>query len=184
MYVDFLVHPEMVGNAMTFIANVQVAFAKELSPLISSNHPGYSFQHAVLIKGNILIRNDSAIMIDPLMYREQVAPYDELVLNAMGGGGVHSCGKIDFNIPEILDLPSISCFDFGQSYLNDMTNVYPLAAGKKIPLIRVRPSRELLLSAKLREYYPTGVSLVYDASTYEEACYVSKEYSKIYGSNF
>ena len=184
VYADFLVNPEMLGKAMSFIANVQVSFARELSPLISSNHPGFSFQHAFLIKGSILIRDDSAIMIGPKMYREQVAPHDEFVLSAMGGGGVHSCGKIDFNISEIFDLPSISCFDFGQSYLNDMANVYPLAAEKKIPLVRVRPSRELLLSAKLRKHYPTGVSLAYDASSYEEACHVSKEYSNIYGSNF
>ena len=184
VYLDFLEKPEMVDHALSFIAHVQVAFAKELSPLISSNHPGYSFQHAVLIKGNILIRNDSTIMIDPLMYREQVAPHDEFVLKSMHGGGIHSCGRIDYLIPEIFDLPSISCFDFGQSYLNDMTSVYPMAVTKKIPLIRVRPARELLLSDKLREYYPTGVSLVYDASSYEEACYVSKEYSNMYGSNF
>ena len=184
VYMDFLVNPAMVADALSLIADTQIAFAEKLSPLIPSNHRGYSFQHAVLIKGGILIRNDSAIMIDPLMYREQVAPYDEYVLKSMGGGGVHSCGKIDFNIPEIFDLPSITCFDFGQSYLNDLSVVYPMAARKKIPLIRIRPSRELLLSPKLREYYPTGVSLVYDASSFEEACYVSKTYSNIYGSNF
>ena len=184
VYMDFLLNPEMVGNALSLIANVQVDFARKLTTLISSNYPGYSFQHAVLIKGNILIRNDSAIMIDSLMYREQVVPHDEFVLNAMNGGGVHSCGRIDFNVPEILDLPSISCFDFGQSYLNDVASAYALATGKKIPLLRIRPGRELLLSPKLREYYPTGVSLVYDASSYEEACYVSKEYSNMYGSNF
>jgi hypothetical protein len=184
VYMDFLVNPEMTDKALSFIANIQVAFAKALSPLVSSNYAGYSFQHAVLIKGNILIRNDSAIMIDSEMYREQVAPCDEFVLNAMGGGGVHSCGRIDFNIPEILNLPSISCFDFGQSYLNDVASVYALAAEKKIPLIRIRPDRELLLSTKLREYYPTGVSLVYEASSYEEACHVSKKYSNMYGSNF
>lgn len=184
IYMDFLINPELVDKALSLIADIQVRFANELDPLISSNHPGYSFQHNVLIKGNILIRNDSAIMIDPLMYRNQVAPYDELVLRSMGGGGIHSCGKIDFNIPKILDLPSITCFDFGQSYLNDMARVYSMAAGKRIPLTRIRPTRELLLSTKLREYYPTGVSLVYDASSYEEACYVSKEYRKMYGSNW
>ena len=184
VYADFLVSPEMVGSALSLIANVQVSFARSLMPFVTSNHSGYSFQHAVLIKGNLLIRNDSAIMIDSGMYREQVAPHDEFVLKSMGGGGVHSCGRIDFNIPEILELPSIACFDFGQSYLNDMASVYPLAVEKKIPLIRVRPDRELLLSSRLREFYPTGVSLVYEASSYEEACFVSKEYSNMYGSNF
>lgn len=184
MYADFLLNPGRVERALSLIANTQIGFAESLLPFVTSNHPGYSFQHAVLIKGNILIRNDSAILIDRLMYREQIASHDETVLKAMGGGGVHSCGKIDFNVPEILDLPSITCFDFGQSYLNDITGIFPAAAVKEIPFVRIRPARELLLSDKLRAYYPTGVSLVYDASSYEEACYVSKAYSNIYGSNF
>ena len=183
VYSDFLLNPELVGDALSFIANVQVALARALTPFVTSNHRGYSFQHAVMIKGNILIRNDSAIMIDSEMYRDQVAPFDEWVLNAMGGGGVHSCGRIDFNIPEILNLPSISCFDFGQSYLNDLSTVYPLAAEKKVPLLRIRLSRELLLSPKLYKYFPTGVSLVYEAGSFEEACYISKTYSNLYGSN-
>jgi hypothetical protein len=130
----------------------------------------------VAIKGNILIRNDSAIMISPEMYAEQVAQHDEFVLKEMGGGGIHSCGKIDFNIPEIFKNPFIRCFDFGQSYLNDVDSVYTLAKDKKIPLLRFRPGKDELLSGKIKERFPTGVSLVYEASSLEEAAFISKKY--------
>jgi hypothetical protein len=184
VYIDFMINPELVDQSLSLIASTQIQYAQKLLRYITNNYPGYSFQHNVLIKGNILIRDDSAIMISPEIYRNQVAYYDEWVLKSMQGGGIHSCGKIDFNIPEMLNLPSVKCFDFGQSHLNRLDNVYSLSMEKHIPLIRIRPSREQLLSGRMKEIYPTGVSLVYDALSYEDACYVSKEYTNMYGSNW
>jgi hypothetical protein len=144
--------------------------------MISDGSDGFSNQHAVGVKGNILIRNDSAIMISPEMYANQIAHFDEFVLKEFGGGGVHSCGKIDFNIPAIFEVNSLSCFDFGQSYLNDLDSAYALAKEKKIPLLRIRPDREELLSGEVLRKFPTGVSLVYDAVSYEDAVEVCNKY--------
>ncbi len=138
----------------------------------------------MLVKGNILIRDDTAIMVSPDMYKSQIARFDEYVLNAMGGGGIHSYGKIDLSVAKIFTLTSLRCFDLGQSYLNDMDRIYGLSREKQLPLIRVRPSRELLLSGRIKDHYRTGVPLVYDAPSFEEACHVSKEYSNLYGSNW
>jgi hypothetical protein len=176
IYTDFILDPGMIDNGLKIMAEAQAGFAKRLQKYTTDGKEGYSHQHAVAVKGNILIRNDSAIMISPEMYAGQVAHHDEYVLNALGGGGIHSCGKIDFNIPEIFKLDSIRCFDFGQSYLNDVDSVYPLAREKKIPLLRIRPQKEELLSGKIQERFPTGVSLVYEAASFEEAVFVSKKY--------
>jgi hypothetical protein len=176
VYEDFITDPEMVDKGLRLIALAQVGFARHLQQFTSDGPKNYAHQHAVTIKGNILIRNDSAIMISPDMYAEQVSPHDEFVLKEMGGGGIHSCGKIDFNIPEIFSLPSIQCFDFGQSYLNDLDPVYKLAAEKKIPLIRIRADRDELLSGSIMKRFPTGVSLVYEAGSFEEAQYIAENF--------
>jgi len=176
IYEDFILEPERTDLALQRIAQAQAGFATHLQPFTTDGTEGFSRQHATVIKGNILIRNDSAIMISPEMYSVQVAPHDEFVLREMGGGGVHSCGKIDFNVPEIFRLPSIQCFDFGQSYLNDLEPVYELAKEKKIPLIRIRADREELLSGSIMKRFPTGVSLVYEAASFEEAQYVAEYY--------
>ncbi len=178
IYTDFILDPEMVDKGLRLMAEAQVGFAKHLRTYTTGGHDGYSYQHAVAVKGNILIRNDSAIMVSPEMYAGQLAPHDEFVLNEMGGGGIHSCGKIDFNIPEILRLNSIRSFDFGQSYLNDVDAIYPLAREKKIPLLRIRPGKEELLSGKIMERFPTGVLLGYEASSFEEAKSVAKSYER------
>jgi hypothetical protein len=169
VYEYFITDPEMTDKALRLMATAQVGFAKHLQQFTTDGPVNYAHQHATVIRGNILIRNDSAIMISPDMYSEQVAPHDEFVLKSMGGGGIHSCGKIDFNIPEIFRLPSIRCFDFGQSYLNDLEPVYTLAKEKKIPLIRIRADRDELLSGSIMKRFPTGVSLVYEAGSFEEA---------------
>lgn len=176
IYEDFIMNPEMVEKGLHLMAQAQLGLAKNIQQYTTEKEDGFSHQHAVLIKGNILIRNDSAIMISPDMYAAQVAHHDEFVLNGMSGGAVHSCGKIDFNVPEILKLASLKSFDFGQSYLNDLDPIYPIAREHKIPLIRIRPSKAEILSGEIQEKYPTGVSLVYDATSFEEAQFIAKNY--------
>lgn len=177
LFTDFITNPEIVHDLLNLMSTAQIGLAKHLQQF-TSNHPeGFSFQHAMLIKGNILIRDDSVIMISPEMYREQVAVHDEKVLNAMEGGGIHSCGKIDYCLKEILKLPSIKCFDFGQSYLNDVEGSYSMAKERKIPLIRVQVSKKDLIDAKVKDLYPTGISLIYPAVSYEEAKEVNALYT-------
>jgi hypothetical protein len=181
LYEDFIMEPEMVENGLQLMARAQSGFAKHLRQFVTDGPEGYSHQHAAMIPGNILIRNDSAIMISPEMYAGQVALHDEYVLHESGGGGVHSCGKIDFNIPEIFRLPSLTCFDFGQSYMNNIEEVYGLALAAEISLIRLRLSREELLAGNLMERFPTGVTLVYDAVSFDDAKNMIKLYKNIYG---
>ncbi len=176
VYEDFIVEPENVENGLRLIAQAQVGFAKYLQQFTTEGPGNYAHQHAATIPGHILIRNDSAIMISPEMYAEQVAQHDEYVLKEMGGGGIHSCGKIDFNLPEIFKVPSILCYDFGQSYLNDLEPVYILAKEKKIPLIRIRADRDELLTGSIMKRFPTGVSLVYEATSFEDAQFVTKNF--------
>ena len=176
IYSDFVLDPEAVDNGLRLMAEAQIGFARYLHQFTTESHEGFSHQHAVTINGNILIRNDSAIMISPEMYASQVAPFDELVLKELGGGGVHSCGKIDYNVPEIFKLNSLKCFDFGQSYLNEVDSIYPMAREKRIPLLRYRPTREELISATILKRFPTGVSLVYEASSFEDAVFVTNIY--------
>jgi hypothetical protein len=176
IFSDFILNPELVDKGLRLMANVQVGFAKYLMQFTTDGPENYSHQHAFTIKGNILIRNDSAIMVSPEIYARQVAPHDEFVLHEMNGGGIHSCGKIDFIAPEILRLPSIKCLDFGESWLNELDDIYYLASKRKIPLTRIRVNKNDLLSGKIYDKYPTGVSLNYNASSFEEAQFIRKSF--------
>lgn len=60
------------------------------------NDPVAMMQNRLLgsvVPGRLLIRNDSAIMLSPQMYAEQVRPHDQRLLLAVGGGSQHFCGN-------------------------------------------------------------------------------------------
>lgn len=143
--------------------------------------PGGDFthQHGFLVRGGILVRCDSAVMICSELYRDVVAEADEVVLAASGGGGLHSCGRVAHVVQAMLELPSIQCFDFGQSELNPMDELYALAREKRIPFLRVLAAPEELMSGSILKRFPTGVSLRCPVGSLDEARQVFRQYTSI-----
>jgi hypothetical protein len=176
IYVDLYNDSDLIAKALDTIARAQIGFAKHLSSYTNDSSDGFSHQHATVIGGHILIRNDSTINISPAMYHEHIAPYDEMVLSGLGGGGIHSCGKTEHNVDEFFALPSIRCLDLGQSYLNDIDTIYAKARQRKIALVRIRATREELVTGSIMERFSTGVSLVYEAKSLADAQAVMDAY--------
>jgi hypothetical protein len=159
--------PKAVETGLHAMATAQIGAARHLAALVRDGPHGYSHQHAVMIKGNVLLRADTAIMLSPPMYREQVAPHDERVLRELGGGGIHSCGCIQHLAGEFLRLPTLRSLDLGQPELNDVVALYTRARERSISLLRVAVSEDDLLDGRLRERFPTGVVLVHHADSFE-----------------
>jgi len=178
VFESLVLDAELVERALAAVAASQVALAKRLAPLLTDGPEGFSHQHATTIKGDVLLRNDSVLMMSPEMYREQVAPHDARVLRELGGGGIHSCGCVGRHLPAILEVEGLRCFDFGQSELNDVDQSYALAAVRRVPLVRVAATEEDLVTGRVLERYPTGVSLVFRASSWAEAARVMEAYRR------
>ena len=160
VFLQLVTEPDAVDQALATLARAQVHLARHLSRWVTDGPPGYCHQHAVRLKGNLLLRNDSCIMVSAEMYCRQIAPHDERVLRDLGGGGVHCCGDFGHLVNEFLALPSIQSLDFGQSEMNDVDAIYARAAKKKTALIRVAVSEEDLVSGKAAERFPTGVVFI------------------------
>jgi hypothetical protein len=169
LFVEMVDSPEDVKTALEGAATIQAGCRNLFSPYTTDNKDGYSYQHGFMIKGNILVRNDTAVMISPDLYESIVSPADELVLKQCSGGGIHSCGKFDQLIPSFFQLDSISSIDFGESYMNDVDAIYKEAVKKRVPLVRVQPTAEELTSGSIHKRFPTGVSLLYHAESPAEA---------------
>lgn len=169
LLVELLENPQLAARAFMRAAELQLACARLLAPFTSDGPEGFSHQHGFLVKGQILIRCDSAVMISPELYRDLVAPADEFVLSELGGGGLHSCGRIGHAVPEMLKLPSLASFDFGQSSMNDVDSLYSLARERRIPFLRVEADKEELSNGSILRRFPTGVSLHCRVESLEEA---------------
>lgn len=160
-FMQLIEAPEMTDAALGTLAQAQINLFKHLSKWTSERHPGYCHQHGVMLKGNILIRNDSCVMMSGPMYQQQVAPHDQAVLEACGGGAVHSCGNVGHLVPHYLRLPGLRSLDLGQSELNDMAWLYEQATQQQVPLIRVAVTADQITSGQARQMYPTGAVLIF-----------------------
>jgi hypothetical protein len=169
LYFDLRQDPDLVADALTKTAAAQIGFARHLSPYLTDGADGWTHQHGFVIRGPVLLRVDSAIMISPAMYREQIAPHDERVLRELGGGGLHSCGDIRHHAGTYLNLPSLQCLDLGQPHLNDLDRLYASARDRRVPLLRVAVSEDELTSGSVLRRFPTGVSLLHAAKSLEDA---------------
>ena len=179
LFLDFHDRPELVSHALAMAAQAQIGFARHLEPHLRDGPSGFAHQHATAIRGSIMIRDDSAILMSPELYRERVAPHDEAVLHAMGGGGIHSCGTIDRHVEAFLDLPSVQCLDPGQPHLNDLDALYARARERGVALTRLRVDERELVSRRVLERFPTGASLVYQATSFGEAQRVANAYGAV-----
>ncbi len=160
VFLQMITEPDRVQAALRVLASAQVEVARHLQRWTHDDPPGFCHQHAVALKGNILLRNDSCIMVSAKMYRDQIAPHDERVLQAMGGGGIHSCGDFAHLVDQYLALPSLRSLDFGQSEQNNVDGIYQRARSRKVSLVRVAVSEEELASGQAAERFPTGVVLI------------------------
>jgi hypothetical protein len=178
VFLDFCTDPDRVRAALETLAAAQIGFARHLALWLTDGPQGWSHQHGFTIPGCILVRVDTAIMLSPQMYREQVKPHDERVLRELGGGGLHSCGKVDHLASEFLTLASGRCLDLGQPLLNDMDALYRLAREHRVPLLRVSVSEAELTSGAVFRRFPTGVSLLHAASSVDEARRIMAAYRR------
>jgi hypothetical protein len=178
LFAELYTEEDLIHQALQAMATAQIGFAQHLEPYLSDGSDRFSYQHATMIKGRILLRNDTVIMMLPEMYCRLVAPHDERVLRELGGGGVHSCGQVDAHLPAFLELPSLRCLDLGQPELNDVDTLYSQLKRRRTPLTRLKVSRDDLITARIMDRFPTGISLLYEADSVLDAKETLKAYLK------
>jgi hypothetical protein len=170
VFLELAIAAEAVDRAMETLATAQIGLARYFQQWTSEPDDAYCHQHAVMLKGRILLRNDSSIMVSAPMYRDQIAPHDERVLRELGGGGIHCCGAVGHLVEQWLQLPSIRSLDLGQPELNDQDAIYAQAAEKRVSLIRLAVSAAEVESGAARTRFPTGAVLIHRAKDFQSAC--------------
>ncbi|HUS73092.1 MAG TPA: hypothetical protein VMY06_08500 [Sedimentisphaerales bacterium] len=66
------------------------------------------------------------------------------------------------------------------SDMNNTNAIYDKARQHKVPLIRIRVPEQELLTGRILNKFPTGVTLVHDAGSLEEARRIMQAYRKTY----
>ncbi len=134
IYIALFEEEDLVHEAMTFMTDVYLTFAKKWLAIFKPFDADHHVEWGLLHRGNAIIRNDAIMNISGDMYGEFVKPYDQRILNEIGGG-VHFCGRGDHYIDEVGSMENLSCLNMSQPHLNDMAKIYAAIIDKGVPII-------------------------------------------------
>jgi hypothetical protein len=96
------------------------------------------------IKGGIMLRDDTPVMLSPDHYEEFVKPYDQDLLDEFGGC-IHYCGKGDRFISSMCRSRNLYGINASQPELNDVDLLIESAQANRLVLLGLR-----------EEYLPAG----------------------------
>lgn len=170
IYVDVYDHTDLIRALLEKVTDQMLRAFEAWRPYVRTGiGEGFCYQHNVAVKGNILIRDDSMILISPAMYRELVQPFDQQITDAVGGGGVHFCGKGQHQIENLLTIETCHSIDMGQPEMNDMDWIYSQAAPSQVALTRLQIPEQVLVASTISDRFPTGANLICHVQTVEQA---------------
>ena len=121
-------HPQLLSEFLSLISETYIAVFNAIQPSVSeqSDDRDFIYLHWGLVKGHALLKNDTSIMLSPEQYNELVKAHDQRILDAVDGGGIHSCGDFGQLVDPYLSIDTLKCLDIGQSYLLDIAKWYPI----------------------------------------------------------
>lgn len=125
------------------------AWHAEFPPFDETHRVDWGWLH----RGHGLIREDTSTNISPALYEEFVFPEDARILEELGGGAIHFCGKGDHLMPIFDQLPDFYALNLSQPEMNDMETVYDLS---------IRKGRVIfgLANAEVRRCEDAGIDLM------------------------
>ena len=179
IFIGLIDQPELVTALMQKVADTMLEVEKLYRPYARDRlEPFANTQHVYNIPGRWLLRNDSSILMSPRNYRDFVAPMDARLLKAVGGGSLHFCGKGQHLIEPMLEISEVQGLDFGQSKMMDIDRIYSRCRRRNVTITNHIPPREQLIDGTVRRHFPTGIVLVYETESINDACEVVQGYQR------
>ena len=89
----------------------------------------------MLHRGRIMVRNDAATNLSPAMYEDFVRPCDQRLLDELGGGAIHFCGRGDHLIAKLSQLSGLHAINTTQPALNNVETIFANTIDRQINLL-------------------------------------------------
>ena len=134
LFTALIDNPELIKKLLQLITDTYLAFMQQWQEYVPF-HQEYAFHWSMLHKGNIMLRDDSAMNLSPEMFDEFIRPYDQKLLSQFGGGAIHFCGKGDHFISKMTQMNGLYAINLSQPEYNDMEIIYKNTVDKGIKLI-------------------------------------------------
>jgi hypothetical protein len=133
LFMDLFDSPELVHTLLKLITDTYSTFMRETEKVLPLYH-GTTVHWGGLMRGKIMLRDDSAMNLSPEMFREFIAPYDQQLLDEFDGGAIHFCGRGDHYIDQIGTMRKAWCVQMSQPHYNNMETIWQHTVDKDLRL--------------------------------------------------
>jgi len=127
--------PDLVHTMLELITETYIAFMGAWQAVVPPPSDGRAVHWAMMHRGAIMIRDDSAMNLSPAMVDEFCLPYYRKLLDALGGGALHFCGRGDHHISSFGRVSNLHAVNLTQPGHNTMETIYQNTVDKGIALL-------------------------------------------------
>jgi hypothetical protein len=125
--------PDLVHALLALVTETYSIWMKKWKRLVGEGND-FTTQWSFYIKGGVVLRDDTPVMLSAAHFDEFVKPYDQLLLDEFGGG-VHFCGKGDQFVASLCQMRNLSCVHSSQPELNDVGLLIDSAVSNRVVLL-------------------------------------------------
>lgn len=130
-------YPDEIQALLRLVTDTYIRYLRAWFDIWPSPDSGYSVHWALLHRGAVMLRDDSAMNFSPAMFDAFIRPCDQQVLDALGGGVIHFCGKGDHFVPSMAQMNGLYAINPSQPELNDMESIFRSTIDQGMPLLGV-----------------------------------------------
>lgn len=142
LFLALIEMPDLVKECLNLITETYLRFMCRWNEIVPPSGD-YSTHWGLVHRGRIMIRDDSAMNLSPAMFEEFIRPYDQRLLNELGGGAVHFCGRGTHFVPKLAGMKNLYAVNLSQPELNDMESIFQNTVDRGIKLLNLaRPAAE------------------------------------------
>lgn len=126
--------PDLVKALLETVTETYIQFLRAWMEIVPFREGG-NVHWGLFHKGNIMLRDDSAMNLSPDVFAEFIRPYDQRLLDEFDGGAIHFCGRGDHYIPLMSEMDRLYAINMSQPEYNDMEAIYANTVDKGINII-------------------------------------------------
>lgn len=134
LFMALIEAPELVTALLELVTETYIAYMDAWTEFVPFES-GPAVHWAMVHKGNIMLRDDSAMNLSPRMFDRYIKPYDGRLLRHYGGGGIHFCGRGDHYIKTASEIEGLTTINMSQPEYNDMDVIFDHTVEKGINIV-------------------------------------------------
>ncbi len=125
--------PEMVHELLALVTETYSVWMRRWKAFVDEGN-AFTTHWNFYIRGGVMIRDDTPVMLSLGHYETFVKPYDQQLLEEFGGC-IHFCGKADYLVPSMCESRNLYGIHSSQPELNDMDMIVDAARERNIVLL-------------------------------------------------